>query len=84
MDKKEFEQLKSTVKQWLFHTGSLDPVKYANELKQEFIEPREKQIEKLKQQIGQMKNGYNCKYFGNCIYARCPCDKWEFFREIDK
>ena len=38
MDKEEFEQLKSTVKQWLFHTGSLDPTDYVNELKLKFIE----------------------------------------------
>ena len=47
MNKEEFEQLKSTVKQWLFHTGSLDPTDYANELKVKFIEPREKRIEEL-------------------------------------
>jgi chromosome segregation ATPase len=47
MTKEEFEQLKSTVKQWLFHTGSLDPTNYANELMLKFIEPREKRIAEL-------------------------------------
>lgn len=51
MTKEEFEQLKSTVKQWLFHTGSLDPTNYANELMLKFIEPREKQIVELKEEI---------------------------------
>ena len=45
MTKEDFEQLKSTVKQWLFHTGSLDPTNYANELKIKFIEPLEKELE---------------------------------------
>ena len=47
MTKEEFGQLKSTVKQWLFHTGALDSTNYANELKSKFIEPREKRIEEL-------------------------------------
>ena len=47
MDKEDFKQLKSTVKQWLFHTGQLDPTDYANELKLKFIEPREKRITEL-------------------------------------
>lgn len=47
MTKEDFEKLKSTVKQWLFHTGSLDPTNYANELKLKFIEPKEKRIEEL-------------------------------------
>jgi len=55
MDKEDFEQLKLTVKQWLFHTGSLDPTNYANELKLKFIEPREKHIEELDKEIKEMK-----------------------------
>ncbi len=51
MTKEELEKLKSTVKQWLFHTGSLDPTNYANELKLKFIEPREKQIQIDAEQI---------------------------------
>lgn len=54
MTKEEFEQLKSTVKQWLFHTGSLDPTSYANELKLKFIEPREKQLTKAKETINKL------------------------------
>lgn len=49
MINEEFEQLKSTVKQWLFYTGSLDPTDYANELKLKFIEPREKRIAELEE-----------------------------------
>lgn len=56
MTKEELEQLKSTVKQWLFHTGSLDPTNYANELKLKFIEPKEKRIEELETQIEKMKS----------------------------
>ena len=51
MTKEELEKLKSTVKQWLFHTGSLDPTNYTNELKLKFIEPREKRIAELEAQI---------------------------------
>ena len=51
MTKEDFEQLKSTVKQWLFHTGSLNPTDYANELKLKFIEPKEKQITDLEWQL---------------------------------
>lgn len=63
MTKEDFEQLKTTVKQWLFHTGSLDPTNYANELKLQFIEPREKRIKDLEAQISQMKCCGNCYYF---------------------
>lgn len=63
MDKEEFEQLKSTVKQWLFHTGSLDPTDYANELKLKFIEPREKRIAELEKEKSELvQNKYNLEY----------------------
>ena len=61
MTKAELEQLKLTVKQWLFHTGALDPTNYANELKSKFIEPREKRIEELEKQIEKMKCCGNCQ-----------------------
>jgi chromosome segregation ATPase len=57
MDKEEFDQLKSTVKQWLFHTGSLDPTDYANELKLKFIEPRVKRIEELTEWLNEASDG---------------------------
>lgn len=50
MTEEDFEQLKATVKQWLFHTSSLDPTNYANDLKVKFIEPREKRIEELEKE----------------------------------
>lgn len=59
MVKEEFKRLKSTVKQWLFHTGSLDPTKYANELKLKFIEPRENWIGKLEQERQGLKDYCN-------------------------
>lgn len=77
MTKEEFEKLKSTVKQWLFHIGTLDPIEYANELRINFIEPREKQIEKLKkenaelkQQIEKMKRCEICEHhlYNGCNY----------------
>ena len=33
--------------------------------------------EQLKAQIEKMKCPQNCKDFGDCIYSRCPCEKWE-------
>lgn len=51
MTKEELNKLRSTVKEWLFHTGSLNPNNYADELCKDFIEPREKQIDELKAQI---------------------------------
>jgi hypothetical protein len=66
MNKEELEKLKSTVKQWLFHTGSLDPTNYANELKLKFIDPREKRIAELEAQIEKMKCCGNCTK-GNCV-----------------
>ena len=57
MTKEEFEQLKSTVKQWLFHTGSLDPTDYVNELKLKFIEPKEKRIAELTEWLNEASDG---------------------------
>jgi hypothetical protein len=54
MDKGEFEKLRLTVKDWLFHTGSLDSNNYADELLRTFIKPRENRIVELEQQIGEM------------------------------
>lgn len=56
MTREEFEQLKSMVKQWLFHTGSLDPTNYANELKLKFIESKEKRIAELEAKIEKLIN----------------------------
>lgn len=55
MTKEELEKLRSTVKEWLFHTGSLNPNNYADELCKDFIEPREKRIAALEAQIEKMK-----------------------------
>ena len=54
MDKDEFEKLRLTVKDWLFHTGSLDSNNYADELLRTFIKPRENRIVELEQQIEEM------------------------------
>ena len=48
---------------------------------EESIEAKENHIKELEQQIEQMKVGQNCKQFGNCIYSKCPCDKWTFYKE---
>ena len=34
-------------------------------------------IGQLEQQIEKMKNNWNCKDIGNCIYSRCPCEHWK-------
>lgn len=31
-------------------------------------------------QMEKMKCPQNCKDFGDCIYSRCPCDKWQLRR----
>jgi len=82
MTENEFEQLKSTIKQWLFHTGSLDPTDYANELKLKFIEPKENKIADLEKQIEKMKGCFNCKYRNEFVESKCgECEchysKWE-------
>jgi len=30
------------------------------------------------------KKPFNCKYFGNCIYSICPCDKYIMKEELEK
>lgn len=51
MTKEELEKLRSTVKEWLFYTGSLNPNNYADELCKDFIEPREKRIAELERNV---------------------------------
>ena len=34
-------------------------------------------ISNLENQIEKMKNNWNCKDIGNCIYSRCPCEHWK-------
>lgn len=90
MNKEEFEKLKSTVKQWLFHTGSLDPTDYANELKLKFIEPKEKEIAELKEKISVLfsctkcpenKGGFICqKEYDN----KCLTQKIQFIKELQE
>lgn len=51
MDKEELEKLRLTVKEWLFHTGSLSSDNYADELLKTFIKPRENRITELEQHV---------------------------------
>ena len=46
---------------------------FATKVTKEF----EKENKRLEQQIEKMKNNWNCKDIGNCIYSRCPCEHWE-------